>query len=181
MKIKNMLFLTISYVPWVVYWTISAQLLPYGGLVALIMELCIILCTQRKGGTYSFMDGLSAVYFGVTIIAYYVFHLNYFLVGDGYFGYGFLFMMSVLSICLKHPFMKYYVSKDLTQSIVNNSLLEELAKTQTFIWMGVFFIDTWVFVGIHVPAIAIVTSNVFVVIGIILSVRNERKLVNGNT
>lgn len=178
MKIKNMLFLTISYVPWVVYWTISAQLLPYGGGVSLIIELCIIYFMQRKNSAYSFMDGLSAVYFSVTIIAHYVFHLNYFIVGDGYFGYGFLFMMSVLSICIKHPFMKYYVNKDLPNTVVDNSLLEGLAKTQTLIWMGVFFIDTWVFVGIQVPVIAIVTSNVFVVIGIILSLRNEKELVN---
>ncbi|MCR4944287.1 MAG: hypothetical protein K5986_07520, partial [Clostridium sp.] len=62
MKVKNMIYLTISYIPWIVYWSISAELKPYGGIAALILELILILY-GKISNKFSFMDLFSVLYF----------------------------------------------------------------------------------------------------------------------
>jgi all-trans-retinol 13,14-reductase len=172
MKVKNMIYLTISYIPWIVYWTISADLKPYGGVIALILEL-ILVSIQKSRKNYSFMDLFSALYFIVTIIGAYIVKSDTFIIGDGYIGYASLFVMSILSILIEKPFMKYYVKKDFKNQNVISSKIAELTAFQTKVWAAVFFIDIWVFVFIHAAVIAVITSNVFVLIGIILSIYNE--------
>jgi len=172
MKVKNMIYLTISYIPWIVYWTISANLKPYGGVIALILEL-ILVSIQKRRENYSFMDFLSLLYFIITIIANYIVKTNTFIIGDGYIGYASLFIMSILSIIIKRPFMEYYVKKDFKDQNIIRSKINEVITFQTKVWTTVFFIDIWVFVFIQVPVIAVIISNVFVLIGIILSIYNE--------
>lgn len=166
MKVKNMIYLTISYIPWIVYWTISANLLPYGGVIALILEL-ILLGIEKSKKNYSFMDLFSTAYFIITIIANYIVKTDMFIVGDGYFGYACLFIMSIVSNLKNRPFMKYYIEKDFKDEDISKNMF------QTKVWSTVFFIDIWIFVFIHVPVRAVITSNIFVLIGIVLSIFNE--------
>lgn len=166
MKFKNIIYLTISYIPWIVYWTISANLLPYGGIIALILEI-LLLGIERNKNNYSFMDLCSAAYFVITIIANYIVNTDIFIIGDGYLGYAWLFIMSITSMYIGKPFMEYYVKKDLKNKEISKNIF------QTKVWSIVFFIDIWVFVFIHVPVTAVITSNIFVLIGIGLSIFNE--------
>ncbi|MBU5316399.1 hypothetical protein KQI30_08960 [Clostridium bornimense] len=166
MKTKNMIYLTISYIPWVVYWIISANLLPYGGVIALVLEL-ILIGMERSNQNYSFMDLFSIAYFIITILANYIVKTDMFIVGDGYLGYGWLFIMSIISILRKRPFMSYYIKKDFEEGDISKTIF------QTKIWCSVFFIDIWIFAFIHVPIKAVIYSNIFVLIGIVLSIFNE--------
>ncbi|SFU76092.1 all-trans-retinol 13,14-reductase [Clostridium sp. DSM 8431] len=175
MKVKNMIYLTISYIPWIVYWSISAELKPYGGIAALILELILILY-GKISNKFSFMDLFSVLYFITTIIANYIFKTDYLIVGDGYFGYAALLSMSLISMLMKRPFMGYYVEKDWKNYNLTKSKIDKLSIFQTKVWTVVFFIDIWVFVFINTAVAAVIISNVFVLIGIILSIHNENIL-----
>ncbi len=174
MKFKNMLYLTISYIPWIVYWTISAQLEPYGGVIALILEL-VLIGLQKAKKDYSFMDVTSVLYFIITIIGNYVLKTDTFIVGDGYIGYAWLFIMSIVSILIKKPFMRYYVKKDFSNELIDQYKIDKLSDFQMKVWAVVFFIDIWVFLFIDIPVVAVIASNVFVLIGIVLSIYSESK------
>ena len=67
--------------------------------------------------------------------------------------------------------MKYYVQKDLNDV----SVIKKKSNFQTIIWSAIFFIDTFVFMLIKLPVFAVILSNVFVCIGIILSIYDESK------
>lgn len=174
MKFKNMLYLTISYIPWIVYWTISAQLEPYGGVIALILEL-VLIGLQKAKKDYSFMDVTSVLYFIITIIGNYVLKTDTFIVGDGYIGYAWLFIMSIVSILIKKPFMRYYVKKDFSNELIDQDKIDKLSDFQMKVWAVVLFIDIWVFLFIDIPVVAVIASNVFVLIGIVLSIYSESK------
>lgn len=170
MKFKNMIYLTISYIPWIVYWTLSAQLKPYGSIVAVILEI-LILTKQMKDKEYSYIEVFSLIYFLIASICIYMFNMDIFIRGDGYIGYGTLFLISLFGIIFNKPFMKYYVQKDLNDV----SVIKKKSNFQTIIWSAIFFIDTFVFMLIKLPVFAVILSNVFVCIGIILSIYDESK------
>lgn len=163
-KWKAIAYLTVSYVPWIVYWTFSA----FGSTEGSIYGLCLALILtglEIRQKCISIMDATAVGYFIAAIFATKVLDSKLFVTGDGYFGYGMLFAMGICSILFKKPFMRFYALKDFNKE----NLSKELENALTMIWTGVFLVDTFVFIFIHIPSVAVITSNVFVAIGIVWS------------
>jgi len=169
-KWKAIAYLTVSYIPWIVYWTFSACGNTEGGIYGLCLVLLLI-CLEIKQKSISIMDATAVGYFIVAIFATKVLDSRLFVTGDGYLGYGMLFVMGACSMLIKKPFMRFYALKDFNKE----NLSKELENALTMIWAGVFFIDTFVFIFIHIPLAAVLTSNVFVAIGIVCSIIMESR------
>lgn len=169
-KWKAIAYLTVSYVPWIVYWTFSACGNTEGSIYGLCLAL-LLLGLEIKQKSISIMDAVAVVYFIAAIFVTKVFNSKLFVTGDGYLGYGMLFAMGVSSMLFKKPFMRFYALKDFSKE----NLCREMENALTMIWTGVFFIDTFVFIFIHIPSAAVITSNVFVAIGIVWSIILESR------
>lgn len=169
MKIKwrAILHMTISYIPWIIYWTLSAFSLKLAPIVSLVAAAMILILRFRKR-SFALMDLVMFFYSIVAVFFNYFTKKEWFLTGDGYMGYGVLFLMSVISIIMKKPFAMYYVTMENLN--VSKKIKQQVAYKISFIWMFVFIISTIIFIVITVPVFAVAASNFFVVIGIVSSV-----------
>lgn len=113
------------------------------------------------------MDIVMFVYSVAAIIFNYLTPFEWFITGDGYIGYGTLTLMAVVSILIHRPFAKYYFEKE--HFVSEND--DRSAYLFSAIWMSVFFISTIIFWVVHIPAAAVISSNFFVLIGIVSSFR----------
>ena len=100
----------------------------------------------------------------MTIIVTNLLKTDILIIGDGYYGYGYLAIVSIISFLIKKPFMNYYI----LYSCQENEL-EQCSKWINIIWISVFIISMLIFYYIKVPMIAVLKSNFFVLLGIILT------------
>lgn len=163
-KWKAMGTLFISYIPWIVYWTVSAQKKPWGSLIMFVLAWLLV-TRGRLNGSISPMDLVAIGYSIVATFSTYIIGTKLFIVGDGYIGYGTLFVFAFVSLLIKKPFLDFYVKKDLD----DYDKLTSISQQVTWIWTLVFLISTLIFLWIQTPHIAIISSNIFVAIGILYS------------
>lgn len=169
MKYKAMLHLTLSYLPWIMYWSFSAMRLKFGTIVMLLMALTLVIFGNQMKDV-SLMDVVAVVYSLFAILITYGCDNDIFIIGDGYIGYGVLFLMSILSRKKRH-FIQYYVKKDVS----NDGALLRLVKPINHIWSLVFGISALIFLLIDKPLAAVALSNVFVFFGVIFSIQTINK------
>ncbi|MFR8597523.1 MAG: hypothetical protein ACLVDH_00905 [Clostridioides difficile] len=160
---RTIIRLTISYVPWIIYWTLCAIGSRNGGIWALGISL-LLLIYNILTKHISYLYTVSLGYFIVTIIVTNLLKTDILIIGDGYYGYGYLAIVSIISFLIKKPFMNYYI----LYSCQENEL-EQCSKWINIIWISVFIISMLIFYYIKVPMIAVLKSNFFVLLGIILT------------
>lgn len=165
-RIRAVLYMTRSYIPWVCYWTFSAFHMQFAPIFSLLIVLCILLIEYREK-RFALMDLVMFGYALIAIIFNYLTPFEWFLTGDGYFGYGTLTAMAFFSLILRKPFAQYYIDKECIQ-IERDSHVVILFSG---IWCTVFFISTLIFLLIQTPVAAVISSNVFVLLGILSSLR----------
>ncbi len=165
-RYRAVLFMTRSYIPWVCYWTFSAFHMRFAPLLSLLIVTSILLAEYREK-RFALMDVVMLGYALIAAFFNYLTPLDWFLTGDGYFGYGTLTLMAVLRILRRKPFAQYYISKEHPQTAKDN----RAAFLFSGIWSIVFFISTCIFLLIRTPAAAVISSNVFVALGILSSLR----------
>lgn len=162
-----MVHLTLSYIPWIFYWLISANKKRHGIAIAFFIGV-ILLLIEKRAHMYSTMDIFSIFYWLIASIITYIYKKDIFIEGDGYIGYGMLSLMAIISVILRKPFMRYYVSKDFRNS--SSGMIDQLSYYTSMVWICVFLISTVIFWKVKKPTAAVISSNIFVVIGIILSI-----------
>lgn len=165
-RIRAVLYMTRSYIPWVCYWTISAFHMKIAPIFSLLIVLCILL-TEYQEKRFALMDLVMLGYALTAIIFNYLTPFEWFLTGDGYFGYGTLTAMAFISLILHKPFAQYYIDKE-CKKIESDSHTVVLFSR---IWGTVFFISTLIFLLIQTPLVAVISSNIFVLLGILSSLR----------
>lgn len=165
-RYNAVLYMTRSYIPWIVYWTFSAFLMRFAPILSLLIVSVILLAEYREH-KFALMD-LVMFFYSLTAISFnYLTPLKWFLTGDGYFGYGTLTVMAVLSMLLQKPFASYYLEKE----PVRTKQDPQTAMRFSAVWCTVFLISTVIFLLIRNAAAAVISSNVFVCLGIITSLR----------
>jgi len=104
-----MLYILLSFIPWILYWVLCGIGLRIGILVSLIVSL-LILMPQVRRKEFNLMDVASLMFFSVGAIAVFIFNLRVFVEKPGFLGYLALFLMAAFSLIIKHPFT-FQVSK----------------------------------------------------------------------
>jgi len=165
-RYRAVLYMSRSYVPWICYWTFSAFQMRFAPLLSLLVVAAILQVEYRER-KFAPMD---LVMFGYSLMAIcfnYLTPLKWFLTGDGYFGYGVLTAMAWLSLLLRKPFAIYYLEKE----PVRTEWDHRTAVYFSAVWSIVFLISTVIFLLIQRPTVAVISSNVFVFFGIVISLR----------
>lgn len=165
-RARAVLYMTRSYIPWVCYWTFSAFQMRIAPVLSLLI-VTVILLSEYREKRFALMDAVMFFYSLTAIVFNYLTPLQWFLTGDGYFGYGTLTAMALLSLLLRKPFAAYYIDKEKIRTEQD----PRCAVIFSAVWCAVFLISTVIFLTIQKPAAAVIGSNACVLIGILSSLR----------
>ena len=112
-KIPGMLYILISFIPWIIYWILCSMGNTLGVLIPLIISL-ILINPQVQRRDFNLMDITSLLYFSIANVATFIFNVSVFMEQNGFMGYFVLFLMALISIIVKQPYT-LQVSKEIIQ------------------------------------------------------------------
>jgi len=85
-KIPGMLYILVSFIPWIVYWILSGMGYKAGIIIPLAISFLLIISQIRKRD-FNLMDLISVSYFSIATAGTFVFNLNVFVERSGFLGY----------------------------------------------------------------------------------------------
>lgn len=167
-RIPGMVFIWISFVPWITYWTMSGMehslALVVPGLISLIL---VLYNSFRKD--FVLMDVTSLSYFTVAVILTRIFDFEIFMQQGGALGYSVLFVMAVFSLIIKQPYTLQVSKRDYPEEMWQDKAFIEINNIITKVWVIVFFSNVIVYSFISSPG-SIIITNILIVVGILFSV-----------
>ena len=110
-KIPGMLYILVSFIPWIVYWVVCGMGNRLGVAIPLVISLILII-PQICKRDFNLMDITSVLYFGIATVATFAFNINIFVEQNGFIGYAVLFLMAVISVAIKQPYTFQVAKKD---------------------------------------------------------------------
>jgi all-trans-retinol 13,14-reductase len=99
-RISGMLYITVSFIPWIVYWILSGKGNVLGIVVPLAISLLLMIPQIRKWD-FNLMDLASMLYFSIAAVGTFIFNLKVFVESSGFLGYLVLFFMALFSLVIK--------------------------------------------------------------------------------
>ncbi len=92
-KIPGMLYILVSFIPWIVYWILCGMGNVLGIVVPLTISLLLVIPQIRKWD-FNLMDLTSVLYFSIATVGAFIFNLNVFVERSGFLGYSALSLMA---------------------------------------------------------------------------------------
>lgn len=77
-KIPGMLYILVSFIPWIIYWVLCGMGNRLGVIIPFAISLILIIPQIRKRD-FNLMDVTSVLYFSIAIIGTFTFNLNIFV------------------------------------------------------------------------------------------------------
>ncbi|MCD6513609.1 MAG: NAD(P)/FAD-dependent oxidoreductase [Candidatus Odinarchaeota archaeon] len=167
-KIPGIVYIFVSFIPWVIYWVSCGYKLEEGLLIALLFSL-ILICVQIPKKTYNFMDYVSALYFGFATIATYIFEMTLFIELSGILGYFALALMAGISLLIKRPFTLQVAKRDYPKIYWRDKNFILINMVITVIWLLIFLLNGIIHIFFGKP-IDMILSNTLVAFGIAFSI-----------
>ncbi len=93
-KNPGMLYILVSFVPWIIYWILCGMGYKLGILLSLMFSLFLIILQAYKREFY-LMDIVSLLYFSIAAVATFAWGSSIFVEKSGALGYFTLFLMAV--------------------------------------------------------------------------------------
>ncbi len=110
-KMPGMLYILVSFVPWIIYWVLCGMGNKFGIAIPLAISLVLIIPQIRKRD-FNLMDLTSVLYFSIAMVGTFIFGLNTFVERSGFLGYSVLFLMAALSLIIKQPYTLQVSKRD---------------------------------------------------------------------
>jgi len=110
-KIPGMLYILVSFIPWIIYWVLSGMGNKLGIVVPFVISLFLVVPQIRKKSLNP-TDLTSVLYFSIATVATFIFNLNIFVENSGFLGYSVLFLMALFSLIIKQPYTLQASKKD---------------------------------------------------------------------
>ena len=110
-KMPGMLYILVSFVPWILYWMLCSVGNRLGVAISFPISLILIIPQIRKRD-FNLMDIASFLYFSIATISTFGFNQNTFIENSGFLGYFTLFLMALLSLVIKQPFSFQVAKRD---------------------------------------------------------------------
>lgn len=167
-KIPGMLFILISFIPWIVYWVLCGMGNAFGIVISLIISLIFIIPQIRKKD-FNLMDFTSVLYFSIAAIGAFILDLNMFVKNSGFIGYFVLFLMALISIIIKQPYTLQVSKKDYPEIYWKDKSFLTINNAITFAWTIIFVINAFIFLLFSLP-LTVILSNILIVFGIVFSI-----------
>ncbi|AGK61884.1 Phytoene dehydrogenase-related protein [Archaeoglobus sulfaticallidus PM70-1] len=167
-KIPGMLYILISFVPWVVYWVLCGM----GNMLGVVIPLVIILLLiipQICRRDFNLMDVTSLLYFSIATTATFIFNLNIFVEKSGFLGYFTLFLMALFSLIIKQPYTLQVSKRDYPEIYWKEKSFLAINNIITGVWAVIFIANATIFLLLDIP-FTIILSNTLIALGIAFSI-----------
>ncbi len=166
-KIPGMLYILISFVPWIVYWVLCGMGDVLGIIIPLVIALLLIISQIRKKD-FNPMDVTSLLYFSMAMIATFIFNLNVFVERSGFLGYFALSLMALFSLITKHPFTLQVSKRDYPEIYWKDKSFLAINNIITAVWAIIFIANATIFL-LKMP-FTVALSNTLIALGIAFSI-----------
>lgn len=110
-NLPGLLYILISFVPWILYWTLSGSGTPVGIIFGLTVSI-FLLVPQIHRRILNPMDLASIIFFVIAGIVTYLFNSRLFIDNSGFMGYLALLVMAVISLLVKQPYTMQVSKRD---------------------------------------------------------------------
>jgi all-trans-retinol 13,14-reductase len=166
-KIPGMIYIAVSFIPWIVYWILIGSGNVPGIVVPLVISLLLIIPQIRKWD-FNMMDVASVLYFSIAAVGTFVFDLKVFAQSSGFLGYLVLFFMALFSLVIKQPFTFQDSKRDYPEIYWKDKSFFRINNIITIVWSGVFLLNSVIFLLLAKP-LAVLPSNILTAFGIAFS------------
>ena len=167
-KIPGMLYILVSFIPWIVYWILCGMGNKLGVVIPLVISLILII-PQILKRDFNFMDVVSLLYFSIATTGTFIFNLNIFVEKNGFLGYFTLFLMALFSLISKQPYTLQVSKRDYPEIYWKEKSFLTINNIITGIWAIIFIINATIFLLLDIP-FTVILSNTLIALGIAFSI-----------
>jgi len=169
-----MIFILVSFIPWIIYWILCGLGLSIGVLISLAIA-AILVIYQARLREFNPMDLASLAYFTVASAATYILDFELFVEEPSFLGYLALFIMALISIAAGKPFTLQASKRDYPEVYWGDRTFLLVNDVIAGMWSIIFLLNSIISIALGNPY-ARAASNALIVIGIILSIFLPEKL-----
>ncbi|MEN2974866.1 MAG: NAD(P)/FAD-dependent oxidoreductase [Candidatus Caldarchaeales archaeon] len=167
-RIPGMLFIIISFIPWIIYWTLSSMGYALGIIFSFLISLIIIIPQVFKRD-FNLMDIASISYFSIALLSTSIFNLNIFITHSGFLGYLTLSLMAITSILVKKPYTLQVSKRDYPEIYWKDKLFLTINSVITGFWATIFLSNAIISLALE-SILSIVISNILIASGVVFSI-----------
>jgi len=167
-KIPGMLYILLSFTPWIIYWVLCGMGNMLGIIIPLVIALLLIIPQIRKRD-FNLMDVTSLLYFCITITATFIFNLNIFVEKSSFLGYSALFLMALFSLIIKQPYTLQVSKRDYPEIYWKEKSFLAINNIITGVWAVIFIANAITFLLLNATS-AVILSNTLIAFGIVFSI-----------
>jgi len=167
-KVPGMLYILVSFIPWIVYWVLCGMGSKLGIVIPLAISLILIIPQIRKRD-FNLMDVTSVLYFSIASGGTFILNLNIFMKSSGFLGYLALFLMALFSIIIKKPYTLQVSKKDYPEIYWKDKSFLAINNIITIVWVGIFLLNAIIFLLLGIP-LTVILSNILIAFGIVFSI-----------
>ncbi|MCX8095386.1 MAG: NAD(P)/FAD-dependent oxidoreductase [Caldisericia bacterium] len=167
-KIPGMLFILISFIPWIIYWSTSNLEKIISLLIPLIITIFLLL-PQIKRKDFNLMDFFTFFYFSIALIFTIFFKNKIFYEKSGLLGYFTLFIMALFSITIKNPYTFQVSKKDYPKVYWKDKTFIFVNYIITIFWIFVYGLNSLFYLFLLFP-LNLIFSNINIALGVIFSI-----------
>lgn len=167
-KVPGMLWIAVSFLPWILYWVVSGLGDPAGIGLALLVSGGLTAAGFRRRRLY-LMDGVSFCFFAAAAAVTYGFGNSVFVTKSGFLGYLALFFMAAGSVVAGKPFTFQVAKEDYPAVYWDDPAFRQTNVIISLVWAGIFFANAFLS-RVGTLLAAAVYPNLLAVAGIVFSV-----------
>jgi all-trans-retinol 13,14-reductase len=167
-KMPGMLYIIVSFIPWIIYWILCSIRNILGIVIPFIISLFLMIHQIRKRD-FNLMDFVSTFYFSIAMVGTFVFNLNVFIESNGFLGYFVLFLMAFSSLIIKWPYTLQVSKRDYPEIYWKDRTFLAINNIITAVWASIFLANAIIFLLLRMP-FTIILSNFLIALGIAFSI-----------
>jgi len=167
-RIPGMLYIFVSFIPWIVYWVLSGMGNKLGIVTSFVIS-SILVARQIRKKDFNLMDVASLLYFGIATAATFIFDVGMFVENSGFLSYFALFLMALFSLIIRQPFTFSVSKRDYPEIYWKDRSFLAVNDMITGGWTLIFIINAMAFLLLDKP-LTLIVSNALIALGIALSV-----------
>jgi all-trans-retinol 13,14-reductase len=167
-KMPGMLYIIVSFIPWIIYWILCSIRNILGIVIPFIISLFLMIHQIRKRD-FNLMDFVSTFYFSIAMVSTFVFNLNVFIESNGFLGYFVLFLMAFSSLIIKWPYTLQVSKRDYPEIYWKDRTFLAINNIITAVWASIFLANAIIFLLLRMP-FTIILSNFLIALGIAFSI-----------
>lgn len=166
-KIPGMLYILVSFVPWIIYWVLCGMGYRLGVIISLLISSALFIPQILKKSP-NMMDITSLLYFSTAAVATFIFNLSLFVEKSGFLGYFTLFLMALFSLAIGQPYTLQVSKRDYPEIYWRERSFLMINNVITGAWASIFISNSIIFLLFDIP-FNIILSNTLIALGIALS------------